>query len=299
MAFMLISYSHSFFHKRTNLIVELVQASDFAMHSALRQELGPDTELQLSLPDHEGISVRLTKEYWGVFELMRAEAMHGKNSFTKIALVGKQFEDSFPALYLRDKSRPLVLAGSARISGDAFLPAQGIRMGNISGHSYYHDQLLYGRQKQSSSRLNELEQGVISQIKRFSDPTFEPQGETVIFRSGLELKNSFQHPTKILKGSTVYLGDVQLMGNIVVWATERIIVSNTTLLKDIILIAPEIEFQEGVKANLQAFASRKITIGKNCDLAYPTTLAVYRKEALENQQSVQIPTSITLASGTI
>ena len=85
------------------------------------------------------------REFWGVFEKRTAIAEFKKQRFEKTAMVGGRLSKEPFSLYLKDKQRPLIIAGAAKITGDAFLPEQGIRPGNIAGHSYYHGQLLYGK----------------------------------------------------------------------------------------------------------------------------------------------------------
>ncbi len=108
--------------------------------------------------------------------------------FTKIGLVGHRSENRY-ALYLEDNNRPMVIAGDAKISGDAFLPERGIKMGNIQGFGYTKPQLVYGRQQQSNARLPELNQEVIRQLGQLTGNT--PKGENISFKKGEIIKSSF------------------------------------------------------------------------------------------------------------
>lgn len=48
---------------------------------------------------------------------------------------------------------------------------------------------------------------------------------------------------------------------------------------DVILIAPEISIEDGFQGNFQAFASKRIDIGKNVLLEYPSALCVLDKSS--------------------
>src|SRR5690606_1790036 len=66
-------------------------------------------------------------------------------------------------------------------------------------------------------------------------------------------------------------------GNIAVYATEKIIVGASTSLRDVLLVAPEITINDGVHGYFQAIAEKKIHVGKNCRLAYPSALVVQNR----------------------
>ncbi|WP_428231963.1 hypothetical protein [Flavobacterium sp.] len=47
-------------------------------------------------------------------------------------------------------------------------------------------------------------------------------------------------------------------------------------MNDIILIAPSIEIEDETMGNFQAIASKKITLGKKCNLSYPSALLLFQ-----------------------
>ena len=68
--------------------------------------------------------------------------------------------------------------------------------------------------------------------------------------------------------------NVSLSGNVVIRATYDIRVTSAARLRDVILIAPRIVIGDGVKGSFQAISSERIMVGTNCQLEYPTVLAV-------------------------
>ena len=273
MMFVLIAHTQNLFNKKTVLIVDLVQAANFGIDSSLNQDASiyknSESRYQLDKP----ISITIQKDFWGIFEKITSTAVHGKLNFTKTALVGS---DSYelPALYLRDKQRPLILAGNTRITGNAYLPQQGIRMGNISGNSYSSNKLLYGNKKKSKEELPKINPSILKQIKQLATNGYLVREQEISLKRGLVFENSFESPTIHISEQVAYMEDVLLSGNIVISASDKIIVEPSSQLRDVILIAPEILIKDNVKGNFQAFASKNIYVGRNCNLSYPSVLVV-------------------------
>ncbi len=289
MSFVLISHTHNLFHKKTDLLVTLIKVSESGIMSSLEKQLplGGTTDLK----DQSDINAQITikRNYWGIFEKRSATAQHGKNVFTKIALIGSD-QNEMAALYLRDKQRPLVIAGDAKITGTAFLPEQGIKMGNIYGNSYHRPRLVYGEQKKSHSWLPKLNYELQRQLSEITGSTSEPYGEELTYTPNMTVQNSFDSPTKVLKGHTIRLEGTKLAGNIIVWAQQKIIVEQNSYLQDVLLLAPEIVIKDWVKGYFQAIAGERITVGKKCELSYPTALVVHStRENSEKKEEQPIP----------
>ncbi|WP_228235558.1 hypothetical protein [Allomuricauda sp. M10] len=293
MAFVMISHSHTLFNKKTDITIAVIQATDKGMDGSFDQpfEVGKTREL----PEHDplGIETNVQKDYWGLLEKREVTSKKGKLKFTKIGLVGLREENRY-ALYLEDNNRPMVIAGDAKISGDAFLPERGIKMGNIQGFGYTKPQLVYGRRQQSSSRLPELNQEVVRQLGQLTGLT---KGNTISFNKGEIIKNSFQEETQIIQGAVIELENISLVGNIMVWASHEITVQPTANLRDVVLIAPQINIVVGTKGNFQALASNQIKVGRNCSLDYPSVLAVEKKGKFEKSANKQQEPSLIMEQG--
>ena len=294
LSFVLVTYSHILFKKKTDITIDLIQATDSAFERKLTTPFSEEEVLESI--DDSGIQTNIQSRYWGLLELRTAVAKKGKLSFTKIGLVGHAQEER-PALYLKDNQRPMVIVGHARINGTAHLPQRGIKMGNIGGYGYTQPHLVYGRKLLSQAQLPPLEDGLQTQITRLSNPFFEPQGIEAILKKGMVLKNSFRDETQIIKGSIVQLEDLELTGNILVWATQRIVVHPSAKLKDVVLVAPQIEIQDFTKGNFQAIASRHIAMGQQCQLDYPTVLAVHKKRSKQDIEAQSLQPDIRLDRG--
>ncbi|WP_425237703.1 hypothetical protein [Ulvibacterium sp.] len=283
-SFVLISYTHSFFGKKTDLTVDIIQETEYGLQYAYQRNMGVGEILQVPTNRDTDISITVQKTYWGIFEKYVSIAEQGKQSFSKLALSGNRYPDGLPALYLRDKQRPLIIAGNSKITGDAYLPQQGIRMGNISGNSYRHSRLVHGRERQSKTTMPKLAEETIGEINRLLNAN--QSGESTIpLRPKMEVKNSFASPTVHINDYIIELESVSLTGNIKIMASHKLVVHPTAMLRDVVLVAPEIEIRDGVKGYFQAIASKKIHMGKHCELAYPSALVVKEKQSNRTPQN--------------
>ncbi len=295
LSFVLVTYSHILFKKKTDITIDLIQATESAFERTMASPFSQQEILESI--DESGIQTNIQRRYWGLLELRTAIAKKGKLSFKKNGLVGHAQEDR-AALYLKDNQRPMVIVGNARISGTAYLPQRGIKMGNIGGYGYTKTQLVYGKKLFSNSQLPPLEEAFQTQIAQLSNPFFEPQGIEAVLKKGVVLKNSFTNETQIIKGSIVRLEDLEFTGNILVWATKRIVVHPSAKLRDVVLVAPNIEVMDHVKGNFQAIASKHIQVGRKCQLEYPTVLAVNKRRGKEDMEEQSLQAEIHLENGT-
>lgn len=290
MAFMLLSFTHAHFDKKTDSLISVVKSADFGMKASLNRLIPLKGTLDIQNETDISVDIKVSREFWGVFEKRTVTTTHGKTTYQKTALLGGKEKEELPALYVNDHQRPVIIAGNSRITGTAFLPEQGLKMGNIYGNSYNQSSLLYGKRKQSGATLPKLSRELRTQIEQLTSPNYVPDGhiQRGILKEGLQ--NSFASPIAIIRDRVVRLKDVNLSGNIVISASYKIIVEPTANLQDVILLAPEIIIQDWVKGNFQAIATESISVGKKCELAYPTALVVKKKKVfvdLENPETKQ------------
>ncbi|TMU55653.1 hypothetical protein [Flagellimonas algicola] len=296
MSFVLVSYTQVLFKKKTDVTLDLIQAAQTGLESSFKEPMQEGKPMEMSIQATSEMEVTVSKKTWGLLELREVMAKKGKLQFSKIGFVGKTIENR-PALYLQDNQRPMVIAGKARIKGDAFLPQRGIKRGNIRGQGYTGSHLIYGKEEKSSSTLPQLDLELQSQLETLTQPFFQPKGETIRIQKGMILRQSFKEETKVIKGEFLELDKVTLSGNVVVWAAHKIIVHPSSQLKDVLLIAPQIEIKDQVSGNFQALASRTIKVGQACNLEYPTVLAVHQPKIGELDKNKRTPPNMTMDKG--
>jgi len=284
MSFVLLTHTHAHFEKTTDVAIAAIKGTDFGLEGSLGKSIPLGNEIQLETKNEIANDITVNREFWGVFEKRTVKVSHGNTKLTKTALVGGVHPTEMPALYLNDNQRPMIIAGNSRITGTAFLPEQGIKMGNIYGNSYNGSNLIYGQQKRSDSISPKLGTEMLTQIRVLTKKNFVPFGKVMRTIPIKELKNSFDSETIIIRDRTVRLRDLKLTGNIIVSASDKIIVEANSDLQDVILLAPKIIIKDWVKGNFQAIASDYISVGKKCQLTYPTALIVNKKPTYKSDE---------------
>ena len=177
-----------------------------------------------------------------------------------------------------------MVAGDTRIEGTSYIPKRGVKPGTIAGHSYYGEQLIYGQQR-TSSTLPKLQNELLDQVKMLKAKLQQSSSyEILSLEAGKTFKNSFFEQTQLVYSlGDLYISEVNLIGNIIIYSNTKIIVDASSSLKDVILVAPKIELRDGVKGTLQAIASKEILINKNVELQYPSALTLIEEKGLAIQ----------------
>lgn len=270
--FILMNHGNALLDKRSETLVDLIQEANSGLRTSFENPMHNGQQRNLD-SNISGIYKTISKDYWGLIEKRKVVSEKGKLRFEKLALVGHEAEER-PALYMKDANRPLVVAGSAKIVGDAYLPERGIKMGNIGGYGYTRPQLVYGNSYRSQGELPSIHQEANQKLQQFTSTFQNLKGKRINLRTDTDVKNGFANETLLIEDNHVELGNVSLSGNVVIRATYDIRVTSAARLRDVILIAPRIVIGDGVKGSFQAISSERIMVGTNCQLEYPTVLAV-------------------------
>jgi len=280
LAFIIMVQSHERFKVQTDFVVETVNNANNGINYSLMHSLKSNDTIVINLQDEDYKSLKVHKGYWGIYQKIIASSKIKNYSFQKAAFVGaKQQEIERVALYVEDKNKPLVVVGNTRIKGLAYLPQRGVKSGNISGHSYYGEQLIYGTTK-TSDELPKLSKELLEKLDVIPK-TYQvlEQNQFLDINNENSVNVSFYRPSQILFcHGEIDLSLISLTGNIIVQSQTKIIVQETSKLKDVILIAPEVEIMDNVKGSFQVFASKSIVVGVNCSLTYPSALVLNAKE---------------------
>lgn len=274
-SFLILVHTHQRFQIQTDFVLETIENTNKGISYVLQNETRFNDTTSIDLLDEDYKSLNIHKDYWGIFEKVSSQSNIKNYKFQKVALVGAtQPELNRMALYVEDNNKPLVLVGNTTIKGLAFLPQRGVKSGNISGNSYYGSQLIYGTTK-TSTALPELVTETIQQLERISENKIVGESQYIDLNQGDVFENSFLQPYQLVYSpSTLILSHKTLTGHIIVQSQTEIVVENSANLKDVILVAPKITVQDGVKGTFQAFATESIDIGSNCYLGYLSALVV-------------------------
>src|SRR5690606_38152069 len=287
------------FDIQTKFIQETVENANDGINYALFYSVNLKDSISVNLNDEDYKSLKVYKDYWGVFEKVTSVSKIKTNRIVKVAFIGGiQPKDNRLALYLEDQNKPLVLVGHTKIAGVTYLPQQGVKPGNIAGHSYYGTDLIYG-QKRTSNLLPKL---VSDFYNTLSSPNLENSSEFIDISRDRIVSNSFLKSVKtIYSTNDIYLSQIKLTGHIRVISKTKIVIEASSQLKDVVLLAPEIEIKNNVNGIFQSIATNKITVGENCTLNYPSALMLKTKKPIqgsetENENSLS---EIRIGEGTI
>ncbi|MCH2046912.1 MAG: hypothetical protein MK212_22550, partial [Saprospiraceae bacterium] len=280
-SFVLLVHSHQLFKVQSHTLIQTIHESHEGLQMTLTTSSNPTTSFQ-DVAENE-------RSYWGMFQILKSLAQNKTYTSETIALVGAKQPENRTALYLEDNGNPLVMVGNSQITGRSYLPERGIKPGTISGNSFTGTRLIYGAQQQAYD-LPEIHQELQDLLEHFRTQTINPllEGGAQIKDLAPKHSNSFMEQTQLLYSTNaIHLIEHQLTGNIIVFSETKITVNHLSKLEDVILVAPKIMITDGVEGNFQAIASEHIYVGKNVELAYPSTLVVIEKQPPGLQATTQ------------
>lgn len=289
-ALILYAYTFIYMKEQSKGAIENIQLSEIGIAYLLeQQEFNADT-VSVDFQKNENQSVKVNLSGWGIFEKAFVVSQFRKKIFKKTAIIGTLInsEDS-PTLFLQETQNPLTIVGKTTIKGNVFLPTQGVKAGYIAGNSYYGNQLIYGSVKNSTTALPKLNSRTLESVSFYLRDYKPLKPEDYInLESNQRIAVSFKENTKgSYSKNAIVLQNREITGNVIIKSDTLIRVKNTAILKDMILIAPNFEIEDGVVGNFQVIASKRITVGKMCKLNYPSALVLYQ----DNKTSPSLVTS--------
>lgn len=284
-AVVILFYTHGFFLQQSKSFISTVQLADSGINNLKKQRGITLDTLEIPLPDTEiNHSIKAHLSHWGIYEKAFIKSQHKEKEFIKLSFLGS-YKNAVerPTLYLKDKSKPLVVVGNATIRGKALLPERGIKTGSIKGKSYYGSQLVYGTVQQSTSNLPKLQYNYQDICNYYLKGFFPEQENFIPTVNNTVITNSFNNPVKgFVAKQTIILENTSLTGNIIIRSDKKIIIKNTAKLTDVIIAAPIIEVESGFKGNFQGIANDYIEVNNNVMLSYPTALVVLKNNTVSN-----------------
>lgn len=222
----------------------------------------------------EGIdSVRITKKQWGAFTIISSTALHKNQSFTKVALTGHHAQTGAPNLFVCDQGRPIAICGDTRLEGKVLLPESGLKRAYIEGKNYTGDEMVYGTTGVSEKNLPPVDEQFISQLGK-TEALIQPWDNDADSIAASFSGNALHF---IDDGYTM-LQNIVVNGQVMIESRDSIFVSSSAQLENVILKSPVVYFEDGFTGNAQVFATKRIVLGKNVHLLYPSVLGLIEEE---------------------
>ncbi len=284
-AFLLLTHVHSFFRIKSKEILQAFEESNTLLFASLENNTITEDTITTTV-DHK--TTKQILKYHGAWLKRYASVSMHNRKVIKMMYTGSKRSDNTPNFYIEDTNSPIVVAGNTRLEGNSYLPKQGIKAGTISGNYYQGSALHYGRILKSKTTLPELDSNWIKYLNTIVKGSYIDQKGLIDLKK--ELRNSFQNPTQIIYDfAPIFLEDHKISGNIIIQSKTKIVVTATSQLTDVILIAPKIIIKNNVKGRFQGIATKNIEVGKKCHLSYPSSLILLDQKVIsENTHNNQV-----------
>lgn len=243
----------------------------------LATSTAPTSPLQVDLFQQGKDSVWLEQRPWGLLEVALVKSWAGqgwyRDSVQQIFFLGKELPPY--ALKLSEGNAPLYVCGNTKITGDAFLPTEGVKRGYfnaVRGKPYTGEKLIYGEKKVVQyTNMNFLKEHFASlALLKNASPNTPLQGDSIL--------QTFDKPTLVAGGEDWTTGNIVAKGNVLLIAYEHLQVSTQSILEDVILIAPQITIEAGFQGSIQAFAWDSLVVEEGVNLTFPSVLSLLPPE---------------------
>jgi hypothetical protein len=256
----------------TQFIVKehLVFDNYFSLLYAAKNDLNGEHILKHPAGDSSHISAK----FWGSYKMLVVNTKHQNSSIKRTALIAYEMDEDLPVLYLPENQQALKVGGATRIEGTAYLSDRGIDRAYIAGKNYLFNELIFGNTKQSERTLPPLKK----EVTNLGLENFSKDCEKKDFLA-VDSVYSFSEKTTLFSQIEPIVIRNSLSGNLIIHSFDSIYVSKEARLKNVILIAPIVRFQEGFSGTAQVIAHQTISLEKNVHLNYPSTLCLNELES--------------------
>lgn len=274
--------------KEEQLQLNVISGITYLLSS--QQEVQPGQPYAVDLYGTGQDSVLLEKKAWGVYEIALCRAIWDHREVKAAALTGSLLKgkERF-ALWLADQDKPLSLAGSTKIKGDAWLPKAGVQRAYIEGQSYSGEQMIYGNIKTSERIIPLFDKNLANRMKEILLGQVTSNDSVGVLTESDSITHSFFNPPLIIRSAgRIVLSGKSYSGHVVIVSASEIVVRKDAWLEEVLIAAPIVRIEDDFKGTLQAFASDSLIVGEKCELRYPSALGILRTSRSANNMLLSI-----------
>jgi hypothetical protein len=254
-----------------------------------------DSSLTLDLYGEAKDSIIIGTHQWGIYEVGYASSFGRGDTVSSTFMLGVKPDSIYKsALYLLDQGRPVTFAGNTLVKGIAYLPEAGAKRGWVDGKNFEREKMVEGETRKSESRLPELNKAFLQKMLKAID--FKGKGIYNLPLPKDSLKVSFFQKTMRFhrSRSPLFLNSISAKGNVIFSSDTLIVIGSNAHLENVILFAPNIEFAEGFKGKVQAFATDSIIVGKDCHFQFPSALCLLEIDSIDNRPRLHLAKGVRL-----
>lgn len=238
--------------------------SIFCNDSMLAEQIKAEKKYQLYEED-EHSTIHLDSYPWGLYECVNMNNFD--NSIHNTYFIGKS-QDTYhaPALWVCDRDHAVSLSGEAKISGDLFLPKNGLNYINLNFDSFRGKTISPANIHPSSKDLPSVDSTYLESMRALKD-TPAP-----ITNKILSHYHSFSNPPMYI--SIAEDEELYAKGRLVLYG-DKVTIKSSYKISDIILVARYVTIESGFSGALQIMASDTVEIGKGASLHYPSGVYIH------------------------
>ena len=252
--------------------------------SLLRADATEPESEELDLFGDQSDSVKISKNSWGLFELVQLESSISLDTLKRVFFAGHQSDTDGEVLCLSDEDRPISVSGATRIVGNVRLPKSGIRKAYAEGKPFSGNEAVSGMISDSGRSLDELNVDCLNSIS--SKFNYRIIGLQELPRG--PLKNAFSSSAKLYKLSGRGFIGYKLQGNIEIHSDRVVRISAESVLENIVVYAPSIIVEEGFTGACQLFARDSIIVGNGTVFNYPSVLGLIKSDTSSFQTKISL-----------
>jgi hypothetical protein len=280
LSMILLGYYHRLTYGRYRVVQQLTDNT----RSGLQYLMGMGKQhpygevLVMDLYDTGRDSVSLWRWPWGLYDVIVSKAMRGKHLEQQAALVSAMPDElGRSALFLSDQNSPLYVAGETHIRGSVYLPERGVTTGYLEGKGFRGKELIEGAVKKSTRTLPSLDTMWLSIVR--SVYRQKPWVNRVLQRReystvSAEIQAPWDNPWLIYSSEEIRLANVSFSGALLIQSDTRVIIPSSARLRDVVVMAPEIQVESGFEGSAQLFAEKVIRVDPDCLLKFPSALVL-------------------------
>lgn len=290
-----ICYALLFFsslYAQLNLHYNLNEELYLYNHSFVNYALAENQDSgEIPIQEENGVSGTYSVKPYGLLKLLTVQSILRQDTVSSVQFIGNHAQAEV-AVHLSSSSRPLSAAGRVRLVGQNFLPSVHIETAFIS--DFENDLETVGKISLSEARLPSLDPVFTKMFE--PQQTFNGPQQAAVLHDSLNF-NSFRTSTKKIMVPK-NLEKKVIKGNYMLYAKDSIVIKKTSVLQDVIVIAPVVIFEDGFVGNLQVFATKSIELGEKVVLNYPSSLCLYnntdQKVSIEVKKECKLSGAIVL-----
>lgn len=236
--------------------------SIFCNDSILAEQMIDEKKYQLYEEDDHS-TVYLDSYPWGMYECIN---MYNFDKSLHVAHIIGKLQDTYQssAIWLCDRDHSISLSGEVEISGELFLPKNGINYMNLNFDSFRGNIIPSAKIHTSKKDLPPVDSTYIQFMRELKDLSIPLS----------QIPSEYHSFSDDIIYASVTDDDIYAKGRIILYG-DKVHISSSSSISDIILIARYVTIESGFSGALQIMASDTVEIEKGVYLHYPSGVYIH------------------------